>query len=202
LIVAIRISIKKIEIDQMLQNYYNKSTIDSSYNQLLSRTNLDNYYNKLQIDSSFAQVYTKTQVDTSLNNYATKIYLDSSLNTNYATKVYLDSSINNYALKSYVDSSLNTTYDPVYTGVAWGPNIAGFGQYLIPVTGGNINTDLWPLQSYIVPYDNNGASGTTGRFRVITTTNAGTYGFSYWASNTHYPISTEGSWVATFDIWV
>jgi len=93
----------------------------------------------------------------------------------------------------------NTTYDPTYTGGAWN-TIASFGQYLIPVSGGNINSSLWPLQSYIVPYDNNGAGGT-GRFRVITTTQTNTYGFAFWASSTHYPISAEGSWVVTFDIW-
>jgi len=93
----------------------------------------------------------------------------------------------------------NTNYDPTYTGAPWS-TIASFGQYLIPMNGGNINAAQWPLQSFIVPYDNNG-SGGTGRFRVITTNNT-SGGFSFWASNSHFPISSEGSWTATFDIWV
>jgi hypothetical protein len=117
-------------------NYYTKTDVDSSLNQIridydsslntnyATIESLSSYATTSYTDSSLNQIridydsslntnyYTKTFVDNSLNtNYYTKTFVDNSLNTNYYTKTFVDNSLNtNYYTKTFVDNSLNTNY--------------------------------------------------------------------------------------------
>lgn len=87
----------------------------------------------------------------------------------------------------------NTGYNPVYTGVLWSPNVSTMAPYIIPSSGGVIQAGSWNGICYILPYDST-------RFRVLVDNNS-TSSLGQW-SNSWYPISTDGTLMLDFEIWV
>ena len=87
----------------------------------------------------------------------------------------------------------NTGYNPVYTGVVWSPSVSATAPYMIPSSGGIVQSGSWNGTCYILPYDST-------RFRVLVDNNI-TSSLVQW-SNSWYPIVTDGSLMLDFEIWV
>ena len=97
------------------------------------------------------------------------------------------------ALPTGVTFNTASGYNPTYTGTIWSPNVNIMASYVIPYHGGIVQSNNWNNASYILPY-----SSTT--FRVLITNNL-SGGFSTWGTGGFYPVSTEGLFMAEFEIW-
>lgn len=97
------------------------------------------------------------------------------------------------SLPTGLNFNMNTGYNPVYNGVVWSPNVSAMAPYMIPSSGGIVQSGSWNGTCYILPYDST-------RFRVLVDNNI-TSSLGQW-SNTWYPIVTDGSLMLNFEIWV
>jgi len=97
------------------------------------------------------------------------------------------------SLPTGLSFNTNTGYNPVYTGILWSPSVSAMAPYIIPSSGGVIQAGTWNGTCYILPYDST-------RFRVLVDNNI-TSSLGQWSS-TWYPISTEGTLMLNFEIWV
>jgi hypothetical protein len=90
--------------------------------------------------------------------------------------------------------TFNTAADknPSYTGTLWTPNVSSMSPYLIPVSGGVIQSGSWSSVMYAMPYD-------TNRFSLLADNNV-TNSLGR-LSSTWYPFSTDGLLNIAFDIW-
>ena len=106
------ISINSIDLS-LNNNFYNKSTINTTLGTYLLKTDFDaslntNYYNRPSVDAAF---YNKTTIDASMNdNFYNKTTIDASLNSNFYNKTTMNTTLNTYLTKTNFDSSLNSNY--------------------------------------------------------------------------------------------
>ena len=104
----------KTVIDTSLNNnFYNKSTINTTLAAYLLKTDFDtslntNYYDRTFINATF---YNKTTIDASLNsNFYNKTAIDTSLNANFYNKTTMNTTLGTYLTKTDFDTSMNTNY--------------------------------------------------------------------------------------------
>lgn len=97
------------------------------------------------------------------------------------------------SLPSGLTFNTNTGYNPVYTGVVWSPSVSAMAPYMIPSSGGIVQSSSWNGTCYILPYDST-------RFRVLVDNNL-SGGLQQW-SNSWYSMITDGALMLDFEIWV
>jgi hypothetical protein len=84
------------------------------------------------------------------------------------------------------------SYNPIYTGALWSPTVSAMAPYLIPISGGVIQSGSWSTISYVIPY-------SSSQFRLILTSSQDT-SFGTWSS-TRFPVSAEGTLQLEYEIW-
>ena len=98
-----------------------------------------------------------------------------------------------YTLPSGISFNTTSGYNPIYTGTLWSPNVNAMAPYLIPVSGGIVQSTNWSTQCYLIPY-----SSTTFRLAFTNNnTNSFIFNGSIW-----YPFSDEGLLNIEFEMFV
>ena len=100
--------VKTKELDNKIENTYNKSDIDSKMDLIYSKKDTDDILNN--IDSKF---YSKKYLDNELNNYYYKSNIDSKISNlydNYYDKNHLNLQSNNLYNRNYLDDKFDDFY--------------------------------------------------------------------------------------------
>jgi hypothetical protein len=95
-------------------------------------------------------------------------------------------------LPSGLTFNTGASYNPIYTGVLWFPTVSAMAPYLIPISGGIVQSGSWSTISYLIPY-------SSTQFRLILNNNQNV-SFDSWSS-TRFPVSNEGTLQLEYEIW-
>ncbi len=97
-----------------------------------------------------------------------------------------------FSLPTGITFKTTSGYNPIYTGILWTGGVSPMAPYLIPFSGGVVQSAIWSTHGYVIPY-----SSTT--FRIASSNNSNAFFIN---SSSWYAFSVEGQINIEFDIWI